>query len=331
MPPTTPKISVIVPAYDVERYIEAALDSLLTQSQPFHEIIVINDGSRDKTGDLLAQYAHCQSVSVVTTVNRGLGRTRNDGIDRATGDFLYFFDADDLLSPNFVEAMTAEIAGHPGVDLIFFSGQVFYDQDFDAKHYQQVDDNEFQRGMNCIFACGLDAVGAMRQTGRFTPSACLYVSRRALWGSTLRFLPILHEDNDVVMRLSRVAKLTSVVNVSLFMRRLRNGSTVTSAPSRKNVDGYLAAFHSTMDVYRTLEAAPHRITVRRQLHDLVWLYLHTCSRAGLSPQWRALALFLRHGHVRPITEFWRLFLPRRVHARLKSAKGWLRTMRVSRK
>ena len=87
-----PKISVIVPAYNVELYIEAAIDSLLNQSEAFYEIIVINDGSTDGTKEKLQKYEKILMVKIYHTENYGLGMARNIGIKLASGDFIYFFE-----------------------------------------------------------------------------------------------------------------------------------------------------------------------------------------------------------------------------------------------
>ena len=111
--PTPARISAIVPAYNVAPYVAAALDSLLAQGTPFHEIIVVDDGSTDGTGAIIEQYRHHPALRIVHTDNGGQGRARNTALAMAGGDYVYFFDADDLLRPDFVASMQTLLECRP--------------------------------------------------------------------------------------------------------------------------------------------------------------------------------------------------------------------------
>jgi len=89
-----PKISVIIPAYNSERFIGEAIESVLAQDYPAHEIIVVNDGSIDGTADVLNQYR--RSIIARHTKNQGTGAARNIGLHMATGNYIAFLDVDDL-------------------------------------------------------------------------------------------------------------------------------------------------------------------------------------------------------------------------------------------
>ena len=90
------KISVIIPCYNAEKYIEKCLDSLINQSIKDIEIIAINDGSSDNTKAILEKYdKKYDIISVVNTPNGGQSRARNIGLEKATGDYIAFIDSDD--------------------------------------------------------------------------------------------------------------------------------------------------------------------------------------------------------------------------------------------
>lgn len=92
----TPKISVIVPVYNAGLYLAECLDSILSQTLSETEVIVINDGSSDNSGDIISEYAKSDSrIIVINKENEGAGKARNDGLDRASGEFIAFMDADD--------------------------------------------------------------------------------------------------------------------------------------------------------------------------------------------------------------------------------------------
>ena len=99
------KVSIIVPAYNNEKTIKRCLDSLINQSFKDIEIIVINDGSSDKTKDMLDEYLKYDNVFVFNTENHGQSAARNLGLDKAIGDYICFLDADDYVSKDGLEKL----------------------------------------------------------------------------------------------------------------------------------------------------------------------------------------------------------------------------------
>jgi len=90
------RISVVIPAYNIEAYVEGAIRSVIAQDPPAHEIVVVDDGSTDRTA---AVASGSEGIILVRQPNRGLAAARNAGADRATGDAIFFLDADDELLP----------------------------------------------------------------------------------------------------------------------------------------------------------------------------------------------------------------------------------------
>ena len=100
------KISVIVPAYNSENFISETLDCLLSQSLKDTQIVVVNDGSTDSTGEIIAAYAEKHAnILPVFQENAGVSAARNNGIDCAEGEYILFLDSDDLLGENALEQM----------------------------------------------------------------------------------------------------------------------------------------------------------------------------------------------------------------------------------
>ena len=96
-------LSIVIPAYNVEQYIARCLDSCLNQDIPSddYEIIVINDGSTDDTLSIIKTYVtHNKNLKYISRENRGLSITRNEGLSKAQGTFIWFVDSDDWIAPN---------------------------------------------------------------------------------------------------------------------------------------------------------------------------------------------------------------------------------------
>lgn len=99
-------ISVIVPVYNVEKYVSACIDSILMQSYPFLDIILVDDGSSDQSGYICDSYhARDIRIRVIHKKNGGLSDARNAGIEIATGKYLMFIDSDDTITPDTIERL----------------------------------------------------------------------------------------------------------------------------------------------------------------------------------------------------------------------------------
>jgi glycosyltransferase involved in cell wall biosynthesis len=110
-------ISVIVPAYNAERYLAEALDSVLGQTQAPEEIIVVNDGSTDGTEDIARSFG--RSVCLLSTPHGGAGAARNAGVESAQGEFVSFLDADDLWMPEKLSLQREALRARPNVHMVF--------------------------------------------------------------------------------------------------------------------------------------------------------------------------------------------------------------------
>ncbi len=102
----TPKISIIVPMYNVEKYLAKCLDSLLNQTHQNLDIVLVDDGSSDKTLEIANEYHLKDSrITVIHTDNYGVSHARNTGMKHASGEFILFIDSDDFIKENLVEVL----------------------------------------------------------------------------------------------------------------------------------------------------------------------------------------------------------------------------------
>jgi len=111
------KISVIVPVYNCERYVATAVESILSQHHDELEVIVVNDGSTDRTMQVLQPYR--RKLRVLEQQNAGVAAARNTGLQVAQGEFIAFLDADDWWYPSRLSAQLAALQQHPAAGLVF--------------------------------------------------------------------------------------------------------------------------------------------------------------------------------------------------------------------
>jgi len=115
-------VSVVIPAYNVEEYVHNAVESALNQTYPLQEIVCVDDGSTDRTLDVLRKLEsqHPEQIQVLTGSNRGACAARNRGMSVATGEYIQFLDADDVLLPEKVERDVAVLK--EGRESLLFGG-----------------------------------------------------------------------------------------------------------------------------------------------------------------------------------------------------------------
>lgn len=101
---TEPLISIVIPVYNAEKYLRACLDSMLAQTYKNWEAICVNDGSSDNSAQILEEYAAKDArFHIINQPNSGVSTARNTGMRQTTGKYIYFMDADDIVSPYLFE------------------------------------------------------------------------------------------------------------------------------------------------------------------------------------------------------------------------------------
>lgn len=127
------KYSVIIPVYNVEKYINRCLKSVISQNYDDLEIIVIDNGSTDRSGSICDSYSNeYANISVYHIENHGVGSARNFGLSKARGEFIYFVDSDDYLVGNLFAEFEDKLA--PDLDLLVFSYYNSFEQDMTERN-----------------------------------------------------------------------------------------------------------------------------------------------------------------------------------------------------
>ena len=135
-------ISVIIPVYNVEKYLRTCIDSVLAQDFNDYEIILIDDGSPDNSGAICDEYAEKYNfISVIHQENKGQGGARNTGIDAARGDYILFLDSDDFILPNAFSYLSNLMAGKD-LDIVCFGRKIVLENGETDSYYYPLDSEE---------------------------------------------------------------------------------------------------------------------------------------------------------------------------------------------
>lgn len=231
------RFSIVVTAYNVEKYIAECVESLKRQTLSDFECIVIDDASTDETARVIAESIDRDSRFKAITLSQNSGPSvgRNIGMEHATGEFILFLDGDDFYSDDALERLDRELTAN-SLDMLYFAAQSFYaSRKLRRTHYENQEIRASVLGVHS----GVEMYVRMEETRAFRPSSCLYTVRRDLIEEHgLRYTEgILHEDLLFQMQLIPYPKRVAFLNEPLYQRRMREGSIMTTKPSMKNVHG----------------------------------------------------------------------------------------------
>lgn len=221
------KVSIIVPIYKVEDYINCCIDSLLAQSYKNIEIILVNDGSPDLCPSICEEYARKnQKIRYITKTNGGLSSARNAGIEVATGSYITFVDSDDWIHPEFVELLVDAIE-RTGSD-ISICGYCT------AKSETDIRTNDYNMYLKEL--SNYDFIDAALYGEGFSVSAWgkLYKSR---FFDNLRYCEgILYEDLELFPDIAKSVDKAVFISKPLYYYRIRPESIINSKFSIRKYD-----------------------------------------------------------------------------------------------
>lgn len=220
----SPLVSVIIPVYNVNSYLPAALDSVLAQTYQCIEVLIIDDGSTDGSSEICNDYGLKDGrIKVFHQDNRGLSAARNVGLENAKGSVLAFLDSDDIYQPTFISSMLKEMHQND-VDIV-----VCKYADFNDENIQNVG-KAFKRMPN--IEQGLyNGNESLRAYARGSLNSVVWnkLYKKRLWEG-IRF-PVGHvlEDVSVFYRILSLCNKVYVLDEILYLRRIRPDSITSTA------------------------------------------------------------------------------------------------------
>lgn len=238
-------VSVIIPAYNVEDYIEASVRSIMEQSLEDIDIICINDGSSDSTLDILIKLAEEDNrIRVYSQKNSGLSVTRNMGLRHAKGRYIYFFDGDDLLRSEALKELSAQME-RDSLDVLFFNVFDCFSDDEGMDTF--INDGMAYYRRNGIYPAvcsGSRLMSELLNRNEYFPSIPLQVYRRSYLESiNASFVPkIIHEDNLFSFTTLLSCRASGYTEGSYYRRRYRGDSIMTNNVSFRNCYGYFYSY-----------------------------------------------------------------------------------------
>ncbi|HEY9696827.1 MAG TPA: glycosyltransferase [Trichocoleus sp.] len=254
-----PRVSVIIPSYNCDRYLGQAIDSVLHQTFTDYEVIVIDDGSTDNTAAVLEHYG--DRIRAVRQKNQGVALARNHGIGLAQGEWIAFLDADDFFFPDKLAAQIAVVEAEPTLGIVH-SGW----QRVDAEGNVLMTVEPWQQIPKLTLESWLRWKPVL-------PSAMLF---RREWlvqsgGFDARFPPA--EDTELVLRLARLGCESAwLPQVTVGYRQHPGSAMHKGLPQAKSLAAVIEDFFAQPDLPESIRLQENSV----RYHTLVWIawYLH---------------------------------------------------------
>ena len=214
-----PKFSIIVPVYNVEKYIKKCLDSIFDQTFKDFEVIVVNDGTKDNSMDIVEKY----DVLTINQKNQGLSAARNSGVKRANGDYLIFVDSDDYIEKDLLKRINEVLDNNP--DVIRYQAK-----DIINNKEKEHKEKEFS-GLN-----GEEAFKTITGFHYVEPAWLYCVKRKYYIDNKFKFkVGTYHEDFGLTPLIVFKSKVVNSINYCGYCYVQRSGSIMTSKDYEKTL------------------------------------------------------------------------------------------------
>ncbi|WP_026506352.1 glycosyltransferase [Butyrivibrio sp. MC2013] len=260
------ELSIIVPVYNVEKYLDECVRSLLDQDYDSYEIVLVDDGSTDSSGEICDRYAKDHDiVSVVHKKNGGLGSARNTGMKACNGKYILFVDSDDYLSRDCLSKLMNRAVDQQ-LDILAFGAHSFADKGGEVLYQYTREKIPFYQTMT-----GEEALKIELKNKEYMPSVCIRLfSRVFLNGIDLVFNEIhIHEDEDFTFLAYLRASRVQTIPDEYYQRRFRSNSIITSENYKKSYDSYSYVASRLLDESEKLDKSKKNLCL--YYHDVLVL------------------------------------------------------------
>lgn len=212
-------VSVIVPIYNTEKYLEKCIKSILAQTHANIEVVLVNDGSTDHSGAIIDTYAQRDNrIVVINKSNGGLSDARNAGIEKCSGDYITFIDADDFVSPNYVEVLLNTL-NDENADLVLCEFEIVNEEGASINYLSNGErTNKFVSKFPTISTSGTDIIyrSYIEKNGYKYIVAWNKIYKKEFFVN-LRFpINLIHEDEHVFADVFIHAKKIAFVDIPLY-------------------------------------------------------------------------------------------------------------------
>lgn len=280
-------ISVVIPVYNVEKYLRTCIESVIAQTYKDIEIILVDDCGGDGSAAIMEEYWSVDPrIQIIKREkNGGLSAARNSGIDAAKGEYIYLLDADDAIHPKTLEIMHRVMTENEDLSIVVASHQCFYDDNMPEYPGRIEADVILRTGEDFLLEAGVDKEDVMFIDG-ITAWGKLYKRELFEGRPDLDEAPIrypegrLHEDEFVTYRLIYPAANVAYIRAALYQYRRRTGS-ITAVEGEKARADRIAALMERLVYYKAREAVALQAQTADELLEKTILHCMDLKNEGV--------------------------------------------------
>lgn len=230
------KLSIIIPVYNVEDYVEQCVNSLLHPIEHNYEIIIVNDGTKDNSIKIIKERIQDDRIRIVEKENGGLSSARNYGVQSAQGKYIWFFDSDDWAETDLIPDIICNLNN---IDLLAFNS-----------HYVNYDDREEIKNIGRHATTGVELACSQYEHG-----APYYIYNKQWWQShNLSFKEgLLHEDSLFTPLAILKASKVFCYKKPIYHYRIRIGSITRSGVSIKRISDLMYIINELINYGKTID------------------------------------------------------------------------------
>ncbi len=250
-------VSVIIPVYNVEKYLAECVDSVLGQTYKNLEIILVDDGSTDTSGKMCDEYAEKdERVRVIHKKNGGLSSARNAGIEVCRGEYLCFLDSDDLYVPDAVRILLDKACAE-SADTVFFNAYSFADDAYEGRITQGYGHKHDYKTDS-----GVQVTKKLLENKEFRYSSCLiFINSSYLKGRNILFYEgIINEDMLFTFKAMLCAETVGYIPDKLYHRRVREMSIMTTKKTELSYKSSLSIYYDLCELAKNLHGEARAVT-----------------------------------------------------------------------
>ncbi|MBR9789258.1 MAG: glycosyltransferase family 2 protein [Vibrionaceae bacterium] len=244
-------ISIVIPAYNVEKYIADCLRSILENEfvEKIIEVIVVDDGSSDKTLVECEKFTKLyKNLKVFSQANAGQSSARNKGIDESAGKYIWFIDSDDYLASGAIPTVVENLLTLPDIDMLAFNGDAFIDGSFQDSNSMVEKLNYRRPTIDQELVTSYELFKKSIEQGKYFVQPCHYICKKSIVNDVRFKEGVIYEDNLFTTIALSKCKNVRLIEDSLYNRRLRPNSTTTKNYSRRNSDSFLIILDELLNV-----------------------------------------------------------------------------------
>ncbi len=269
-----PRLSIIVPIYNVEKYLSRCIESILNQTFKDFELILVNDGSTDNCKEICEKYKRMDSrIIVANKKNGGLSSARNLGIDISKGDYIGFVDSDDFIDVHMYEILLNTINAYDSDIVICDYYKV---NEYDIKKYEKMKSNNKDIKVENIN--NIDAIERIITRDIKIVVAWNKIYKRSLFDNLRYKEGVICEDEFLAHRIFYKCNKVSIINQKLYYYIQRKGSIINSPFSSKDFDK-IYAIKDRVDFLNEKKITNLIDKAEKSFMDyFVWNYFTECQR-----------------------------------------------------